>query len=96
MTCCEEDTMILLGLFAALTVFSITQAEGKWKIWNVLIILASSGVGFLVAYLAGTWARNMGLGGEIAVPTSLAFGSLAAVFCPRRKKLPKPESVPGK
>lgn len=81
--------MLLLVVFGALSAFAITKAEGKWKVWNVLIIVGGCGLGFLLSYLAGTWARNMGLGGEIAIPASLAFGSLAAVFCPRRKDASK-------
>lgn len=78
--------MVLFAVFGVLAAFAIIKAEGKWKIWNLLIILASCGIGFLVAYLAGIWSRNMALGGEIAIPSTFAFGSLGAVFCPRRKK----------
>jgi hypothetical protein len=78
--------MVLFAVFGLLAVFAVTRAEGKWKIWNLLIILASCLIGFFVAYLAGAWSRNMALGGEIAIPTTLAFGSLGAVFGRRRKK----------
>ena len=86
--------MVLVAIFGLLTVFAITKAEGKWKIWNLLIIIACCGVGFGLAYLAGMWSHNMGLGGEIAIPATLAAGSLGAVFCPRKKPLKKPESAP--
>lgn len=86
--------MILFVVFAIFTMLAVTKAEGMWKIWNVLIILGSCAVGFLVAFLAGSWARNMGLGGQIAIPSALAFGSLAAVLCPRKKNVKKAESNP--
>jgi hypothetical protein len=80
--------VVLLAVFALFTIFSLARAEGRWKLWNLLIIIGSCAVGFFVAYLAGVWSRNMALGGEIAVPTTLAFGSFAAVLCPRKKRAP--------
>ena len=79
--------MILIALFAVLAIFSVTRAEGKWKLWNSLIILASCGVGFGAAYLMGVWGRNMALGGELAIPATFVCGALAAVLCPRKKKV---------
>ena len=78
--------MFLYGLFGLLTFFAVTRAEGKWKIWNLLIILGCCGIGFGIAYFAAVWSRNMALGGQLVVPSICACGSLGAVFCPRKKK----------
>ena len=86
--------MVLLAVFVALSAFAIAKAEGNWKLWNLFIIAGGCGLGFLVSYLAGMWAKNMGLGGEIAIPTSLAFGALAAVFAPRKKDAAKIHAGP--
>jgi hypothetical protein len=84
--------MILFAVFIVLSAFAISKAEEGWRLWNGLIILGGCGVGFLVAYLAGLWARNMAFGGEIALPLTFAFGSLAAVLCHRKRKITKAES----
>jgi peptidoglycan/LPS O-acetylase OafA/YrhL len=85
--------MLLFALFGVLVIFAVTKAEGKWKVLNVLIVIGGCALGFGVGYLAGVWAQNMALGGELAVPISLAFGALAAVFAPR-KKTDKPQPTP--
>lgn len=84
--------MILFALFAVVSLFAISKAEGVWKLWNALIIVGACGIGFLVAYLGGLWARNLSLGGEIAVPLAFAFGSLAALLCCRKRKITKAEA----
>jgi general secretion pathway protein G len=78
--------MILLVIFVLLTLLAVVRADGKWKLWNSLIILGGLALGFGVAYIAGMWSKNMALGGEIAVPTSLAFGCLAAVLVSAQKE----------
>jgi hypothetical protein len=85
--------MVLLAIFLVLTILAISRAEGKWKLWNLLIILGGAVLGLGIAYLAGMWNKNMALGGEIAVPSALACGSLAAVLCPRKKKGARTEAV---
>lgn len=84
--------MVLLAVFVALAAFAITRAEGRWKIWNTLIIVGSCAVGFLAGFLAGVWGRNMAIGGQLAAPLTFAFGSLGAVFCPRKKSVAKAEN----
>jgi TctA family transporter len=80
--------MVLFVIFLIIAGFAVARAEGMWKLWNVLIILASCGVGFFVAYLVAPERHVL----HLALPLTLAFGALGAVLCPRMKKERKTES----
>jgi hypothetical protein len=76
---------LFLLLLIVLTVWAIFGAKGaKWKLLNLLIIVAFVGVGLGLGYLAGLWSSNMAIGAHFSVLLATLLGSAAAYVCLRR------------
>jgi hypothetical protein len=80
---------LLLMVLLVLSVWGIFAAEGKWKLFNLLIIIAGIGFGLALGYLAGLWSANMALGGQLAATFGELFGGCAAYICVRRNTIRK-------
>jgi hypothetical protein len=62
--------------------FAIASGHGaKWKALNVVIILASMGLGFGLGYAVGLGSENMGFVRNQSVPFAMAFGIVGALAC---------------
>lgn len=75
---------LLLVALLVLSLWAIFGAAGKWKLFNLLIILAGMGFGIGLGLLAGLYSRNMAVGGELGASFGEIFGSAAAYICLRR------------
>jgi hypothetical protein len=79
--------MAALWLVALLlgTGFAIATGPGaKWKILNVVIILACMGVGLGLGYAIGLGSKNFGSVPNAAILFSMMFGVLGAMVCVAR------------
>jgi hypothetical protein len=64
--------------------FAIAGAETlKWRLLNLLIILACMGVGLAIGYAAGLGSKNLGRVPNEGLPFSMMFGIVAALVCVR-------------
>jgi hypothetical protein len=71
---------LLLG-----TGFAIATGRGaKWKVLNVIIILACMGVGLGLGYALGLGSKNLGAIPNQALPFSMMFGVVGAMVCVAR------------
>ena len=75
---------LLLIALLVLSVWAIFGANRKWKLFNLLVIVAGMGFGLGLGFLAGLWSRNMAIGGELAVTFMSLFGAAAGYICLRR------------
>jgi hypothetical protein len=71
---------LLLG-----TGFAIATERGwKWKVLNVVIILACMGVGLGLGYSLGLGSKSLGVIPNQALPFSMMFGVVGAMVCVAR------------
>jgi hypothetical protein len=80
-------TPLPLLALVALSVLAIASAKGmKWKLLNLLIILAFMGLGLLIGWGMGMWGKNMEIGALVAIPLACLLGAVGALGCWRRNK----------
>jgi hypothetical protein len=81
--------MNLLSLTAMIGVaaFAIARAKGtKWKLLNLLIILAFMGLGVGIGYASAVGDRSMAIGAESTRPLTTSLGILGALACMQGNK----------
>jgi hypothetical protein len=62
--------------------FAIGGAEGaKWKLLNVIIIVACMGVGLGIGHAAGLGSENLGRVPNAETPFAMIFGIVGAMVC---------------
>ena len=72
--------LFLLALIGP-SVAAIVTAKGRWKLYNLGIILGSIFAGLAIGVGAAAWGRNMASGAFFAVPVAIILGIIAAVGC---------------
>lgn len=76
-----------LLVFLVLLVFAVAGAKGvKWKLLNLLIIMAFMVLGIAIGFGLGAWGGNMAIGGHVAAPLMTLLGAVGAFGCIRRNK----------
>jgi hypothetical protein len=82
----------LMSLFwplvlTVLSMLAVCGAKGvKWKLLNLVIIVACMFAGFAIGWGIGLWGTNIEIGAEVAMPLVNFFGIAAALDCWRRNK----------
>ena len=80
---------LFLMAFVGLMVWAVFAAEGKWKLFNLLISLGGAAIGVGLDALGGAFASNGELGGHLAASLLPIFGGAAAYICVRRSMIRK-------
>ena len=76
-----------LLLLLVLSAYAITTAKGtKWKLLNLLIIIAFMAAGIGIGIALGAWGGSMAIGGHAAAALSVLLGAVGALECARRNK----------
>jgi peptidoglycan/LPS O-acetylase OafA/YrhL len=77
---------VWLLLLIVLSVFAVVGGRGRWKLLNLLIIVAFIAGGLVVGLGLGAWGNNMEIGAHVAVPLMILLGAVGAFGCIRRNK----------
>jgi lysylphosphatidylglycerol synthetase-like protein (DUF2156 family) len=76
-----------LLLLLVLSVYAIASAKGvRWKLFNLLIIIAFMAAGLGVGFALGAWGGNMAIGGHAAASLTILLGVVGALGCALRNK----------